>query len=177
MISKMFGGKALWLAALFLTLAPLPGNANGKPTVGDEDPFPLLCVDFSGRWRSDSGLRYDISQHACSWLKIDMYLGNEAASLTIVPDNRERLDGKGVTIRHRWNSVQNGTMIETHRSLLESGLRVTEVVTFERANADLLLQTTYKTIERADRPGEPNHTVKQEVFRRVNLMKNTPNQN
>jgi hypothetical protein len=151
------------------TPAPAPGRTL-DPTVGDEDPFPLACVDFSGSWRSDNGDKYAIQQHHCSQIKIAAtYDGGDDGreTIMIVPDNRTRPGPvKGSQIRHRWNSADEATVLETHRSYVQDGNAVTEVTTIERANDNLLLQTTYRTID-CGKGNPPRHEYDQQVFRKM----------
>ncbi|MGZ3731165.1 MAG: hypothetical protein ACXVB9_10530 [Bdellovibrionota bacterium] len=163
-----------WLVALGTVAAPAVSFAKlgGGPEAGDEDPFPLMCADFSGAWRADNGDRYNIAQRQCSFIKIQMtYSSEQSETMTIVPDNRTRPGpSKGSQIRHRWNSPKNATVLETHRIyLLDQGnTRVTEVTMFEQASDDLLLETTYRTTEFLDAPGQPpQHDYFQQVFRRT----------
>ncbi|MFX6218450.1 hypothetical protein ABTF55_21875, partial [Acinetobacter baumannii] len=62
-------------------------DAKLDPTAGDEDPFPLACVDFSGSWKSDDGDKYAIAQKHCSEIRITASAtGNDyRETLTIVP--------------------------------------------------------------------------------------------
>jgi hypothetical protein len=148
---------------------PAPGHTL-DPTVGDEDPFPLACVDFSGSWRSDNGDKYAIQQRHCSQIKIAAsYEGTTDGreTMTIVPDNRTRPGPvRGSQIRHRWNSADQATVLETHRSYMEDGNAVTEVTTIERANDNLLLETTYRTIDSGNGT-PPRHEYDQQVFRKM----------
>ncbi|MGZ3736854.1 MAG: hypothetical protein ACXVC0_17930 [Bdellovibrionota bacterium] len=162
------------MVALGTVAAPAVSFAKlgGGPEAGDEDPFPLMCADFSGAWRADNGDRYNIAQRQCSFIKIQMtYSSEQSETMTIVPDNRTRPGpSKGSQIRHRWNSPKNATVLETHRIyLLDQGnTRVTEVTMFEQASDDLLLETTYRTTEFLDAPGQPpQHDYFQQVFRRT----------
>lgn len=157
-------GTLWWWLALALVV-PGVGMAKG-PGAGDEDPFPLLCTDFSGNWRSDAGDRYSIQQRQCSYLRVLMSFGSESDTFTIVPDNRTRTERNG-QVRHRWNSPSNATVLETHRTYVDGNSRVTEVVMFERANRDLLLETTYRTIECVDGAQPPRREYGQSVFRRL----------
>lgn len=147
-------------------LAKAPGHTL-DPTVGDEDPFPLACVDFSGSWSSDEGDHYAIQQKHCSQIKIASSGPVDRETMTIVPDNRTRPGPvKGSQIRHRWNSPDDATVLESHRTYSEEGAQITEVVTLERANDNLLLQTTYRTIDYGGST-PPRHEYNQVVFRRV----------
>lgn len=139
-----------------------------SPAAGDEDPFPLMCADFSGNWKSDQGERYTITQRQCAYLRVQMYDGYDQAIQTIIPDNKIRAD-HGTQVRHRWNAPTNATVLESHRTFLSnSRIKVTEITMFERASGDLLLQTTYRTIENLDTPNQaPRHEYDQMVFRRM----------
>lgn len=177
---RRWGAKAsaLW-ASLVLVLAVFSAYLSGAQaagpsqaravalSVGDEDPFPLRCVDFSGKWRSDSGASYKIGQYRCKWLEIAMSFGAEQISLTIVPDNRVRtmpgIEGK---VRHRWNSPRYGSIIEAHMSFLEGTAHVSEVITYEMVTPNLLLETTYRTIE-CTGLSKPRRETEQQVFRRI----------
>jgi hypothetical protein len=155
---------SVWLLAF---AAPAAHARPGYDPTAGEDPFPLMCVDLSGTWRSDGGDRYQISQRQCSFLKVQMFYGSDSETLTIVPDNRTRPDHGG-QVRHRWNSPQNASILESHRTYVESGMRITDVTMLERASDDLLLMTTYRTIECISQPGQPpRHESYQVVFRRV----------
>ena len=160
-----FKAIGLW-APIFAVLFSAQASAGHRPTAGDEDPFPLQCVDFSGKWKSDSGTRYNIGQRHCDFLQIAMTFGTDQVSLTIVPDNRiHAMPGSGGMVRHRWNSQVKGTILEAHMSYPDGTARVTEVITYELVNPNLLLETTYRTIECGD--SRPRHETEQEVFRRV----------
>jgi hypothetical protein len=165
----------MWLRGILL--ASLIGTSfvstevQAKGPIVGEDPFPLMCADFSGEWRSDSGSRFTIQQHDCAWLKFQFFYGSNSDSVTIVPDNRVRPGpGRGGLIRHRWNSQNKATVIESHRTYLLDDYRITIVTMFERATRGLLLQTTYRTIEFLDDSGQVRHEFHQEVFRKANAQ-------
>jgi hypothetical protein len=161
MVGKLFG------IALFVALmAPIVPKA----TAGDGDPFPLMCADFSGNWKSDAGDRYDIAQRQCGYIRMQMSFGSQSEIMTIIPDNKTRND-RGSSVRHRWNSPDNATVLETHRVYMaDANTQVTEVTMFERANEDLLLETTYRTIEVKGQP--PRHDYNQTVFRKMDPSSN-----
>lgn len=139
-----------------------------REMAGDEDPFPLMCADFSGGWKSDAGDRYSITQRQCNYLKLNMTFGSEQDVMTIIPDNKTRAD-RGSQVRTRWNSPDNATVLETHRTYMDGpNTRVTEVIMLERASGDLLLETTYVTVENLAAPNQPPHReYHQVVFRKV----------
>jgi hypothetical protein len=148
------------------------GPGGLKPvTTGDGDPFPLKCVDFTGAWRSDAGYRYDIHQTNCKLLKIKMNWKQYGENtVSIVPDNLTRaipgIDRSAM--RHRWNSNRIGSVLESHRVFVEEGNKVIEVVMYERASENLLLETTYTMVESLTRPGVPlKRDYEQQVFRRI----------
>jgi len=170
-----FAGILFWAILVGAFAAELnPNGALAKdpshtldPTVGDEDPFPLACVDFSGSWKSDAGDNYAIQQKQCSQIKIAMSSPKDRETMTIVPDNRTRPGPlKGSQIRHSWNSSDNATVLEIHRTYSQNGAQITEVITFEQASDKLLLQTRYRTIDFGGSM-PPKHEYDQMVFRRV----------
>jgi hypothetical protein len=156
------------LAAGLFSAAPERALARG-----DGDGFPLACVDFGGRWKSDSGTSFRVLQLGCEWLqfKVQLMGGSDEITTTIVPDNQARsIPGSPVcgVVRYRWNSLDSGTAIETHRKKYLFDRVVTELVTLEHVNDGLVLESTYRTIEfKSGEHGPPQHEYKQEVFRRV----------
>jgi len=157
------------LTTALLLLLPL-AHAR-KPIVGDGDPFPLQCVDFTGHWRADNGTRYNIAQTNCKRLKIIMLWKNQAeGSFSLVPDNLSRtIPGKQKSaIRNRWNSSRMGSVLESRRTYVENGNKISEVVIYERASEGLLLETVYSKIESLSNPEEVVRDYKQQVFRKVN---------
>lgn len=175
-----FLGGILTAAALLLpdySVAQAQGpavSAAHKPIVGDGDPFPLQCVDFSGLWTADNGTRYTINQTGCQRIHILMLWKNYGEdSISIVPDNINRaIPGRERSaVRHRWNSLRHGSIIESHLSYIQGRTRVSEVVMYERASAGLLLETTYSTTEHLDRPGMIERDYEQQVFRRTGVAR------
>jgi hypothetical protein len=153
---------------LALVLVSPAAQADSLRIYGDGDPFPLSCVDFSGSWRTDAGENFAMSQHNCDRLRIVFSYGSEQNMVTIVPDNRTRpVEGGQGQVRHRWNSSNRGTIMETHRVFMDQGARITEVITFELAQRDLLLETTYTTVECPADSGQARHETHQRVFRRM----------
>lgn len=134
---------------------------------GDEDgPFPLACINFRGNWKSDAGAKYAITQRRCNMLKIKATMGSTASSTTIVPDNKSRnVSGSEWTgqVRHRWNSIDYGTGIETYRTMFFDDQKVSEVIIIELVNSELLLESVYRTIE--PKVGKKRQEVVQHVFR------------
>lgn len=168
--------KFFWIALFSVwSMSAMAGGPDyDGPGVG-EDPFPLMCTNFSGDWKSDSGNRYIIDQPDCSWLRIQMYSGSISDTLTIVPDNRLRPGPKNSgTVRYRWNTLKNAKRIEGHFVSVLRDIRVTENSTLERASPNLMLLTVYRTIERVKVPGQKRNEYRQEVFRRQNTGTNPP---
>lgn len=165
----------LWLFLAALVGTSVASAAQAAPgTLGDDDPFPVACINFEGQWRSDWGQTYEIDQKACKWLRIRTTIDSQNNSLTIVPDGKARSvsgqDWTG-TVRHRWNSLSHATMVETHRSQYFEDHTVTEFVTLEQVNQDLLLESTYRTVEYFQRNGttlqeNPTTDYRQVVLRR-----------
>lgn len=144
--------------------------------LGDDDPFPVACTDFSGRWRSDRhGRTFEINQKRCSWLQIRESQENPDSGFTIVPDGKTRTvqghDWTG-TVRHSWNSLSCANMVKTHRTRHYRGYLVTELVTLEETTPDLLLETTYRTTENLDPgfQGEPMKEIEQVLLRRESAL-------
>ncbi len=164
---------AWWLAIWCVIFAPSLALADSPSGLRGEDQFPLACTDFTGQWRSDSNMRYNIDQRGCSRLRIVMVKGDEGGNkgvFTIVPDNRLRTipgNRTGGTVRHRWNSPSRGTAIESHSTVTEGDRRVVELVTLAQVNSDLLLQSVYRTITIQGSQELPVQEYEQHVFRRV----------
>ena len=148
-----------------------PGVMAGKGGgLGDDTPYPLACVDFSGTWNSDEGEQLEIEQGGqCRWLRVRSSLDSQDGSVVIVPDDKIRyVDGGGWkgTIRHRWNSKKKATTIETYRSFQFSDHVVTEMVLLDKVNNDLLLETTFRKTEYVDcRECVPEQERSQRFFR------------
>jgi hypothetical protein len=160
-----------WLIALALLVAP--GLALGqKRSWGDEDPYPLACIDFSGNWASDEGDGLTITQGSqCRWLRLRSTYNSHDGATMILPDGKVRsISGaqwKG-TVRHRWNNKSYATIIETYRTLYYPKKVVTELVLLEKVNDNLLLESIYRsTVVRQedgkDCEAEPEYS--QRVFR------------
>lgn len=156
--------------AFFVVVASLSFGGGESQAAGDGDGFPLACVDFGGRWKSDKGTAYDIQQVGCEWLQLKAQVGKDTITTTIVPDNQTRSIPDSIecgSVRYRWNSLEKGSTIETHRKIYKIDREITELVTLEHVNDGLVLESTYRTIEfkYGDRP--PQQEIKQEVFRRL----------
>lgn len=165
--------KKVFSLSLLAVLAWIPafaGQVSGTKG-GDGDPFPVACSNFSGMWRSDQNHTYLIGQKSCSWLQIRKTEGGENVSLTIVPDGVRRTafgaEWKG-TVRHRWNSEDFGAVVETYRTMIFSEKTVTEFVTLEEVNENLILENTYRVIEGHGDGSTPLYEYNQQVFRRDN---------
>jgi hypothetical protein len=156
--------------ALLVSLSVFAGDP--RPT-GDEDIYPIACVDFSGAWEGDSGPLYQIEQKRCNWLRIHATVGSQDTSTTIVPDNKRRsASGSSWTgvVRHRWNKSKNyGSVLETYRTMYYSNRRVSESIFLEVVNDSLLLESVYRTIE--PNSGVPRNEYSQNVFRRVSYAR------
>lgn len=168
--------KAGLLAAL-LFVAP-SAFAHGISTIkpfGDGDPFPVACANFSGEWRSDKAQVYQVAQRDCSWIQIHKYGPSLDLQMTIVPDNVQRSisaqDFTG-TVRHRWNSRTFGATVETHRTMEFSDRSVTEYVSLEEVNENLILENTYRVTDMKD-GSAPQNEYAQQVFRRSVMVKPT----
>ncbi|MCO5142839.1 MAG: hypothetical protein M9962_07100 [Oligoflexia bacterium] len=138
---------------------------------GDEHIFPVTCYDFSGSWKSDADRRYNIEQRKCNWMKIEFSFGShDGQTTTIVPDDKERRligsDWNGV-VRHRWNSLTDARNIETYRKMDFKDRVVSEVIMLESVNGDLILESTYRTIEYKDSTIKPRYEYNQQMFRKV----------
>lgn len=155
---------------LGLFLVSVLAHAGPVDGFGDENgPFPLACINFTGSWVGDYGSNYEISQKRCAMLRIKATMGSTASSTTIVPDNKSRNVSGGQwtgQVRHRWNSIDFGTGIETYRTMFFEEMKVSEVVIIELVNENLLLESVYRTIE--PNKGKKRQEVMQQVFRRNN---------
>jgi hypothetical protein len=168
--------KALLLLTVGLMTAATSW-AVGPGILGDDDPYPLACISFSGDWRSDSNEFLEIQQAGCKWLQIRALVGqNDGSTTTIVPDDKARaISGAQWTglVRHRWNSKTNATIIETHREMNYSDKRVEELVLLEKVNPDLLLESTYRTTKvrpRGKEDSPPQQETSQRMFRLVDKL-------
>jgi len=158
---------------LVLALMAMAGNSEasrGGDILGDDNPYPLACFDFSGGWKSDSGEFLAIEQGQCEWLKIKATYDSQDAITTIVPDDKARkISGNRWVgeVRHRWNNKTYATVIETHRTMQFEDRVVTDLVLLEKVNDNLILESTYRTTEM--NPGEkecnPEPQYSQKVFR------------
>lgn len=159
--------KKFLTLALALALVSAPAFASPVIT-GDGDPFPVACADFSGSWRSDQNQVYHVDQKACEWLQIVKSGGRDNYAMTIVPDGISRSiygsEWRG-TVRHRWNSQRFGAVVETHRTMVFTAKTVTEFVTLEEVNNNLLLENTYRVSETGE-DEIPKYEYDQQVFRR-----------
>jgi hypothetical protein len=71
------------------------------------------------------------------------------------------------TVRHRWNSLRFGAVVETHRKMIFTEKTVTEFVTLEEVNDNLILENTYRVIASGETDGLPKYEYNQQVFRRT----------
>ena len=164
----------IWMWILVLSLGLAAGFAQAQPRIyGDEDPYPLVCLNFSGHWKSDSEEHLQIQQGECKWLKVRAGIDSQDSITTIVPDGKNRTIGSTQYTgfeRHRWNSKEKGTSLETYRTLYYAHQTVEELVVLEMVNEDLLLETTYRSYDltppKKDRVS-PKNEYSQRVFRRV----------
>lgn len=162
--------KLMWVVLWGALVVPSASWA-GPGILGDDSPYPLACMNFTGQWKSDSDEFLDIRQGDCKWLTIRTKIGPRDHATTIVPDDKAReISGSQWTghVRHRWNSKVNGTIIETHKELVYADKMVEELVLLEKVNPKLLLESTYRTI-RVDAGGKevspPQQEYEQRVFR------------
>lgn len=161
----------VWSAAAAALLISATAVFAGEPRpTGDEDIYPIACVNFSGVWEADAGPIYQVEQKRCNWLRIHASVDSQDESRTIVPDNKVRsVSGSQWTgvIRHRWNNPRGyGSVVETYKTMYYQDRRVTEVVFLEIVNDSLLLESTYRTIE-LNAGGRPRQEYAQRVFRRA----------
>lgn len=162
------------LAALAVFLGSMQAWA-GEPTpTGDEDIYPIACVDFSGSWEGDAGPLYQIEQKRCNWLRIHATVDSQDTSTTIVPDNKRRsVSGSKWTgvVRHRWGGTKDfGKMLESYKTMYFADHRVQEVATLEVVNESLLLESIYRTIQPSN-GGQPRNEYQQHFFRRVSYAR------
>lgn len=163
-------GFLLWFVCLWFGPVVMAADNTYGP-LGDEDPFPLACIDFSGSWRADSGVSYRIDQKSCSWLRIEVAKGEHDSSVTtIVPDNVTRWipgSARSGVVRYRWNSAKRGTSVETYRTFNLRKTRVVEFVTLEQVSPELVLESVFRKIEQLNPiDGPPVQEYAQVVFRR-----------
>jgi hypothetical protein len=143
-------------------------SRGGGGSLGDDNPYPLACFDFSGVWKSDSGEFLAIEQGQCEWLKIKATYDSQDVITTIVPDDKARkISGNRWVgeVRHRWNNKTYATMIETHRKMKYADRVVTDLVLLEKVNDNLILESTYRTTEM--NPGEEQCTTEPRYTQRV----------
>jgi hypothetical protein len=161
-------------AWMVVGLFVLTGVARANEVIGpwgDEDPFPIACVDFSGTWQNDAGQIYQVEQGRCSWLKLKMR-GIQETNRTMKLDGRVRSisgDEWRGTVRYGWNEAEYGTAIETNRVIRFANRTLTEFVSLEFVNGDLILETTYRVVEwRSENGRSPvvERANTQSVFRR-----------
>lgn len=166
--------RVSWLA--LLAAVGLGASASvwaGPGTFGDDDPYPLACMNLSGVWQSDSKEVLQIEQVDCKWLTIHTKVGPNDQATTIVPDDVSRMiSGSKWTghVRHRWNNKINATSIETHREMAYEDKDVQELILLEKVNPDLLLESTYRTIQLRNEGKEdcpPQQEYSQRFFRRI----------
>lgn len=158
----------LGIGLFFLFSQTLFAGPGPNRSGGEDGPFPLACIDLSGHWKSDAGATYEIAQKKCSQLKIVASVGSQAISTTIVPDNKSRNISGGQwtgVVRHRWNSKEYGTGIETYRTIFFSDSKITENVVLELVNDNLLLESVYRIVQTSDGKKHPEYN--QQVFRYV----------
>lgn len=144
--------RFLWLAAvLCLTFSSTVSFAGGKKGQGSDVPYPLSCVDFSGKWLGDNGSIITIVQEGCK--KITFINKKLDLDLIIDPDNKmHEIVGKDWTGRvlYRWDSTQYGNVLETHRFIESSEYKTYEASYLELKSADSLVEMTYRTVHHKD---------------------------
>ncbi len=159
------------ILAILMVSSLAKAESRGPSTMGDEDPFPLSCVNFSGDWVADDSSTYDITQRSCIRLRVSMQLSEAnyvTRQMTIVPDNKMRaIRGNEFSgnVRHRWNAKKNASMIETYRYMKYDGKEVYEVVLLELVNSGMALESTYRTIMPSR--GEVKREYNQKIFRKA----------
>jgi hypothetical protein len=141
-----------------------------RPQRGDDDPYPRHCVNFSGAWIADNGASYAIKQKECEKLRIEgEHQEQDSNVMLIIPDGQFH-DAKGRAwsgrVRHRWNSNIRGTAIETYRWMRFDKKTIEEVTQLEQINENLVLESTYRTIQ-VDGSDAPQYERVQRVFRRA----------
>lgn len=166
---------------LLLLALVVPFNlAKATKGFGDEDPFPLTCLDFSGSWKTDDGVGVFIEQgKQCNWLKVRGFLSPRDSAVTIVPDDRVRLISGSTwrgDVRYRWNNKSNATIIETRRNLSfsDSKTSITELILLEKVNDNLLLESIYRTVRDITGKNPNRKEYDQRVYRREEA--NSPRQ-
>lgn len=163
--------RKLLLAVLALSWVPsVHADFHAGPGIlGDEDPFPLSCINFTGDWTADDGQEYLVDQQQCRMIQIHAGVsGAMNQTTTIVPDNKSRLirgpEWKGF-VRHRWNDKNYGSIIQSYKNMDYSDRSISEVLTLEIVNENLLLESTYRTIYPDQGPARREY--QQKVFRKA----------
>ena len=90
--------KFLGVAAFLMFLNPMVNAGPGGDHPGGDGPFPLRCVDFTGKWVHESStMLYVISQEGCGKIHIAKYairagkVNQKASVITdIIPDGKTR---------------------------------------------------------------------------------------
>ena len=179
-MKKLLNGSGIGLLVGVMFLMPSAFGLSLKElgALGDGDPFPVACTNFSGEWRSDKAQVYNVQQHDCSWIQIHKSGSNFDYQSVIVPDGKARNissnEYRGIE-SHRWNNHNNfGASVETHRTMDFNDHKVTEFVTLEEVNENLILENTYRVIDSSNPDGTappvpPQHEYAQQVFRRTVL--------
>ncbi len=166
--------KASWILAILIGFSVATVAEAKRPGIaGDEDPYPWVCLNFTGNWKTDSEELLQIEQGECKWLKLRASFDSQDSVTTIVPDGKNRTIGSSLYTgfeRHRWNSKEKGTSIETYRTLYYAHQTVEELVILEMVNTDLLLETTYRSYDLTPPKKDqvsPKNEYSQRVFRRL----------
>jgi len=161
--------KIIFLLTVFLSAHfASEQNAFAERTYGDGDPFPLSCVNFSGSWTADDHSIYEISQYACSRLRVTLQTGRLDTETTIIPDNKARPIHGGEwrgNVRHRWNSKKSATIIETYRYMQFADFAVHEVIFLEQVNSRMVLESIYRNI--TPKHGEVKREYAQKIYRKA----------
>lgn len=165
-MKRIFDLSWVALVGMFWAL----GAQGGFGPLGDEDPFPLSCFNFTGVWVADNMDSYVMDQLHCSKLTL-LAVNSSGQTLfknTIVPDNKVRKvkgsDWTG-TARHRWLGRNYGATIESVREVRQGSSLIQEVVQIESVSPGMMLESVYRKIQPTN--GEAFFENGQRVFRRA----------
>lgn len=146
-----------WAILLWTLISAAPLAHAGKGPFGDDDYYPVGCVDLSGRWKNaaDPSKSLDIVQKDCKALRISAEQNHKVTDIIDIDPNgktyREDCSGCSSQTRGSWDSSFYGAVLQTYRETSYSDRNEVEVVYMQKVKEKhLLVQSIHYVLKRED---------------------------
>ena len=136
--------KYIWFVLVLFLVTTFEVQAKNNP-FGDDDYYPVGCVDLSGRWTRARGSdrTIEIHQEGCKGILVKAINGTNSRDLLSIDPNGKTYsqagDGYTTKMRGSWNSFYYGTTVEFYVETIYPDQEVIEVFKFQRIKEDKLL--------------------------------------